>query len=143
MKKGKSNNIFNDEPKSGEVKKLKAQIRKQEHEIARLKSELRTYDKAFQKNIVFLKEKTVDLTVEELIKGAEEELTLRQIKDEKINNFADLKKKWACFECNEGVMKLIIIPNGTGSNYFRLCSNPKCKHRTDVKTYTEEVEGVR
>lgn len=141
---GKGKKDFPSEEKSGEVAKLKRHIRHQDKEIARLKSELRTYERVFAKNITFLKQRTEDLTVEELIAGAEKELTLRQIKDESVQNFEDMQRKWKCFECSEGVMKLIIIPKGYGtSNYFRKCSNPKCKNRTDVKEYNETVEGIK
>ena len=107
----------------------------------KLKSELRTYDKAFNKNIVFLKEKTNDVCLEDLIKGANAELALKDIKANVIHKFEDLKKKWQCHVCTEGLMKLIIIPNGLGgSRYYRNCSNPKCLNRTEVKEYTEEVD---
>ena len=39
-----------------------------------------------------------------------------------------------------GILKMIIIPRGDTNSYFRQCNNPKCKHRTDVKEYTEEVD---
>jgi ribosomal protein S20 len=138
------NKDYHKEEKDGEVAKLKRHIRHLEKENTRIKSELRTYEKAFFKNITFLKEKTKNLSLEDLLKGAEEELNLQQIKEEKVQDFAQMQKKWACYTCEVGVMKLIIVPSiGGGSRYFRKCSNPKCKHRTDVKEYTEEVEGVK
>jgi predicted nucleic acid-binding Zn-ribbon protein len=139
---GKSNRqLYDREEKSGEVKKLKAHIRKLEHEISRLKSELKTYDRAFQKNLVFLKEKTKELTLEDLLKGAEQELSLKQIKNDKTDRFAELERKWKCFQCQEGILRLIIVPGGETNRYFRKCS--MCEHRTDVKEYTEEVEGIK
>lgn len=135
------NKDYKKEPRDGEIKKLKAHIRHQDKEIARLKSELRTYDRAFQKNLVFLKEKTNNLTVEELIKGAEEEMTLKEIKDDKKDRFSELERKWKCFDCHEGILRLVIIPGGENNRYFRKCS--MCSKRTEVKTYTEEVEGIK
>lgn len=137
----KNKQFYDKEEKSGEVKKLKAHIRKLEHEISRLKSELKTYDRAFQKNLVFLKEKTDELTVEELIKGAEQELSLKQIKDDKKDRFAELERKWKCFQCHEGILRLIIVPGAETNRYFRKCS--MCENRTGVKEYTEEVEGIK
>lgn len=139
----KNHKSFNkeDKEKDGETKKLKAHIRKLEKEITKLKSELRTYDRAFQKNVVFLKEKTKDLSVEELIKGAEEELTLKQIKNDKVDRFSELQRKWACYDCNEGILRLIIVPGRETNRYFRKCS--MCEKRTEVKEYTEEVEGIK
>jgi len=138
------NKDYKKEQKDGEIGKLKKHIRHQDKEIARLKSELRTYEKAFNKNITFLKERTRTLSLDDLLKGAQEELNLQQIKEETVHKFEDLQKKWKCFECDGGIMKLIIVPSiGGGSRYFRRCSNPKCKNRTDVKEYTEEVEGLK
>lgn len=138
---GKKSKDYPSEEKSSEVKKLKAHIRHQDKEITRLKSELRTYEKAFKKNIVFLKEKTKELSVEELVKGAEEELNLKEIKENKKNLFEELQRKWKCFQCNEGVLRLIIVPGGESNRYFRRCSI--CEYRTPVKVYTESVEGLK
>jgi len=139
MSKGNQN--FDKEEKSGEVARLKKRIHHLEKENTKLKSELRTYSRAFEKNITFLREKTNDVSLEDLIKGANAELALKDIKKEVIHKFEDLKKKWQCHICEEGIMKLIIIPNGLGgSRYFRNCSNPKCSNRTNVKEYTEEVD---
>lgn len=138
------NKDYKKESKDGEVAKLKKHIRHQDKEIAKLKSQIKTYDRAFNKNITFLKEKTSTLSLDELLKGAEEELNLVQIKEDKVQNFEEMQRKWQCFECLHGVLKLIIVPSiGGGSRYFRRCNNPKCSHRTEVKEYTEEVEGVK
>lgn len=128
------------EPKDGEVSKLKKHIRHLEKENSQLKSQLRTYDRVFTKNVTFLKEKTRGLSLEDLIIGANAELNLEQIKEEKVNSFQDLQKKWQCFQCEVGILKMVIIPRGDGNSYFRQCSNPKCRHRTDMKEYTEAVD---
>jgi ribosomal protein S20 len=129
---------LNVEAKDGAIGKLKRHIYKLEKENAKLKSELRTYQRAFEKNITFLQEKTGDLSLEDLIEGAKEDLTLKEIKKETAYRFEDLKRKWACYKCNEGVLRLMIIP---GNRYFRKCSI--CDNRTEAKEYTEEVEGIR
>lgn len=131
------------EEKSGEVARLKRHIRHQDKEIARLKSELRTYERVFNKNITFLKEKTHNLSLEELIAGANAELTAQQITEEKVNKYSDLERKWKCFQCGDGVLKLIIIPRGLENAYFRKCSNKDCDHRTPAKTYTEDIDGIK
>lgn len=133
--KHKEHNV---EAKDGEIGRLKRRIRHLEHENSRLKSELRTYDKAFDKTVRFMKEKTKNLSVEDLIKGAERELTLEAIKDDKTHRFEDLKAKWQCFKCQEGVLKLIVIP---GNRYFRKCS--MCDNRTEVQELHEDVEGIK
>lgn len=138
---GKSNrNCDKDTAKDGGVGRLKRHIHHLEKENKKLKSELRTYERVFNKNITFLKERTRGLSLEDLIAGANAELSLQEIKEEKVHKFEDIQKKWECYQCNEGVLKLIIIPRGDGNSYFRQCSNPKCKHRTDLKEYTEDVD---
>lgn len=132
---------YNTEPKDGEIARLKRHIHKIEKENAKLKSELRTYEKAFHKNITFLRQRTDDMSLEELIKGAQEELNLQQIKEDKKVRFEDLRAKWQCHKCHEGVLKLIVIPGMEKGRYFRKCNN--CDHRTDVQEYHEGVEGVR
>ena len=128
------------EPKDGEVAKLKKHIRHQDKEIARLKSELRSYEKALSKNIMFLKERTNDLTLEDLVKGANDELNLQQIKKATFDNFDAMKKKWCCYKCELGIMKFITIPRGETIHYLRKCSNPKCDNRTELKELTDDVD---
>ena len=130
----------NVEHKDGEIGRLKRRIARLENENSMLKSQLKTYDRAFHKNIKFLKGKTDDLSLEELIKGAQEELTVNEIKMEKQYRFEDLKAKWKCFSCNEGVLKIFIIP---GNRYFRKCT--MCDHRTEAQNYEniEDIEGIK
>jgi len=136
---GKQNKDCSKEEKSGEVGRLKKHIRHLENEITQLKSQLRSYDKALSKNITFLKERTSDLTLEDLIKGANAELNLRQIKKATFDEFDTMKKKWCCYKCEKGIMKFITIPRGETTHYLRKCSNPKCDNRTELK---ELIDGV-
>lgn len=124
------------EAKDGEVQKLKRLVRRLEQENRHLKSQLRTYERAYEKTVVFLQQKTTDFDLEELIDGANKELNLREIKEERKIKFEDMKAKWKCFKC-EGVMRLIIIPQ---NRYFRKCS--LCDNRTDTKEYEELPEGI-
>lgn len=134
---GRNKDIYS-EPKTSEIKKLKAQLRKKDHEISRLKSELRTLEKAFNSNIIFLREKTNDVSLEDLVKGAENDLNLKQIKDDNRNKFSELQKKWKCYQCEDGILKLIIVPGNENSRYFRKCS--VCSKRTDIKELTDDVD---
>ena len=52
----------------------------------------------------------------------------------------DLLKRWQCHKCNQGVMKLIVLPRLDGPRYFRKCS--ACANKTTLKKYTEDVEGI-
>ena len=131
---------YNNEAKDGETGRLKRRIARLEKENSILKSQLRTYDKAFHKNIRFLKGKTDDLSLEELIKGAQEELTVNEIREDRRYRFEDLKAKWKCFQCNEGVLRILMIP---GNRYFRKCTI--CDHRTEAQVYEniEDIEGIK
>lgn len=134
------NKDFKKEPKDGEVKKLKAHIRHQDKEIARLKSELRSLEAAFSKNITFLKSKTNQLDLHTLIEAANEEINLAQIEDKEENKIDNHRKRWICYSCETNVLKIVIIPKGEDRYYFRKCSNPKCSKRTEAKLLTENVD---
>lgn len=125
--------FYEKEEKSGEVKKLKKVIKKLEHEITRLKSELRTYDKVFNRNIEFLKKEVDGVSLEDLIHGVNDGMDLPEIKKEL--SVKELTDKWKCYKCEDGVLKFMIIPN---NKYFRSCT--KCSHRTEVKELHNEVE---
>ena len=129
---------FNKEPKDGEISKLKRRIARLEKENSVLKSQLRTYDKVFEKNIKFLKAKTDEFSLDELIQGAQDQQNLAEIREEKRYKFEEMKKKWLCYKCNEGVLKLMIVP---GNKYFRKCTI--CDNRTEAKEYNDDVEGIR
>lgn len=69
-----------------------------------------------------------------------------EAQDEEDDNFdsktalEDLKAKWECHECHEDYLKLIIVPRLDGTFYFRKCS---CGHRTKLKKYNDNVEGIK
>jgi hypothetical protein len=138
--KGKHRSKFKEE-KSGEVQKLKDTIRRLKSDITKLKSELSTYEAAFQKNIVFLKGKTKDLTVEELIAGANKGQSLKQIEDTKQETYQEFKEKWKCHSCGLGIMKITVITRQDGKWYFRKCTDQKCTNRTELKPFTDDVEN--
>lgn len=58
-----------------------------------------------------------------------------------INKLEDLRKKWECFECEGGFLKLVLITKVGEPFYFRRCSN--CGKKTRLKKYTDDVEGIR
>ena len=143
MGKSRNRTLRHKEEKDGEVKRLKNVIRRLESDKKKLLSEVRTLEEAFGKNIQFLKSKTDGLSVTELIKAAKKEQTLEEIENEKQQKFSDLEKKWKCFKCDIGLMKLLIYTNREGTQYLRKCSNPKCLNRTKPKPYNDGVEGLR
>jgi len=137
--KGKSRS-YPEKEKDSEVQRLKNALKRKDKEMEKLKSELRTYEAAFQKNIQFLKGKTKDLSLQELLDGAKKEQNLTKIEKVKEETYQEFKQKWKCFQCNTGIMKLTVMPRQDGKYYFRACTNDKCKHRTELKPFTDEVE---
>jgi hypothetical protein len=56
----------------------------------------------------------------------------------------DLKKKYSCWECGSGYLRIVLLPIRGKVTYFRRCSNhPNCKNRTDKKPYDPDtVKGI-
>ena len=107
------------EYKDGELNKFKRRIKRLESENKRLKSELNAYEQAFKKTTKFLKDHTDDISLEELIKAAKEDKSLRDVEEE---NAA----KKACPKCLSE-LKIIKYPIGT------LISCTKCDYRSMEK----------
>ena len=91
------------EAKSGELNKLKAQIRRLKKENSHLKSELKTLERAFDEMRNFLKDTSKDLSLEALLKGADEGKSLKEIKTE---------NEHECKKCSSVDVYIGDIPNG-------------------------------
>lgn len=52
----------------------------------------------------------------------------------------DLKRKWECHKCARDFLRLVIVPRQDGTFYLRRC--PTCMHKTKLKKYNDEVEGI-
>lgn len=72
-----------DGKESPKEKTLRKKISQLEKEIIRLKGELKTLNKAFQKSAVYMSSQSKELSVEDLIKAADKNVTLEQAKVEK------------------------------------------------------------
>jgi hypothetical protein len=98
----------------------------------------------FQKNIQFLKGKTKDLTLEELIDGAKKEQDLKTIEVQKEMTFKEMEEKWRCHKCKKGLMKLIVYTRPDGKWYLRSCGNkPTCNNRTNAQPFHDGVGGIK
>lgn len=71
-----------------------------------------------------------------LYKQADEELNERIVEAKK-----KLKKKWECFICRIGFMKIHTVSRRDGLRYYRKCTN--CDNRTKMKQYNDKVEGLK
>lgn len=54
-------------------------------------------------------------------------------------NNKDLRKKWKCYECEDGVMILQIFKRLDGIFYYRRCA---CGNKTRMKKYHDGVKGI-
>lgn len=138
------------EEKDGEVARLKKAIKRLQREKQMLISQLATVEKAFEKNVLFLKKSTDDLTVEQLVDAAKKEMSLAELKAAKLQEIEDKKQEleemklhWKCYKCNAGVLQIVTYANRTGSFYFRKCSNKVCTNRTLPQPYSEDVKGIK
>jgi len=52
----------------------------------------------------------------------------------------DIKKHWECEVCARDYLRIIVIRKGNGVFYMRRC--PTCMHKTKLKKFTHEVEGI-
>jgi len=143
VKKGK-HRTYAEKERDGEITKLKNANRRLKSENDKLKSEIRMYQAAFEKNIQFLKGKTKDLTLEELIEGAKKEQNLGQIEKQKEMSFKEMEDKWKCHVCKKGIMKLIVYTRHDGRWYLRSCGNkPSCSNRTNAQPFHDGVDGIK
>jgi len=51
-----------------------------------------------------------------------------------------LKRRWECHGCGKDFLRLIVVPRIDGMFYFRRC--PTCLHKTKLKRYSENIEGI-
>jgi len=100
------------EPKNAEVAKLKKRIRLLEKQKKDLVSQLKSAEKALERNMKFLKGSVEDISVEELIEAAKEDKTLKEVKVEK-----------ECPNCGSKNLKVMNILGGK----IEIC--PDCSHR--------------
>lgn len=65
-----------------------------------------------------------------------------QIEAEEVleNDKKQLEKKWKCYECVDGVLRLKVFERQDGIVYFRKCD--KCNNRTKLQKWNKDVEGV-
>lgn len=51
-----------------------------------------------------------------------------------------LKEKWVCHGCKEDYLRVVMVPRADGLFYTRRCAS--CHHKTKLKRYTDEVDGI-
>lgn len=105
-------------------------VEKLEKTIDELKKEIKT-----------LKKQVQVVNIVEINKDFQEtrELVLEQ--KEKEIKYKELREKWECYSCGRGLLRIhkFVLPNNK-ARYFRKCSF--CQYRTDLKDFSEKVEGL-
>jgi len=106
---------------------------------------LRLENRKLKKSITSLRKqlKRVDIDRFQNLK----DLVIKQNKENfdssKVRTGKKLRDKWTCRECNEGYLRIIILPMRNIEKYLRKCSNPKCNHKTKTKVFDpSKVEGI-
>ena len=108
-----------------QLDRLKHENRKLKRQISALRKQLERIDVSRWDNL------------QELVqKQAEED---KIVEKSKKNN--RLKQKWACFQCDDGVLRLIILNRRDGVFYYRSCS--ACNNRTKPQKYHKLVDGIK
>ena len=69
---------------TGKEKELRQKIKQQDAEIKRLKSELKTLNRAFEKTAQYIKGNVDGVSIEKMIDGAKQEKTMVEIKKEAV-----------------------------------------------------------
>ena len=111
------------EPKDGATKKFKNQIRRLEKEVRWLKSELRTYELAFEKTEKFLEGQTGNISLEDLIEAANKRETVKEVK-------AKIEVRETCNICLSSDVKK--LPTRFG--YLKICH--KCGEKEVINECT-------
>lgn len=80
MGKKPNRSYDNDKKSEGKVKSLQKALKEKDKEIAQLRSELKTLEKAFEKSAAYMSKESAELTVEQLIEASNKAYTLEQAK---------------------------------------------------------------
>ena len=106
--------IPNNEAKDGTVQKLNKRIKRLEKENSRLKSELNAYDQAFKKTTKFLKDHTDQINIDDLIEGAKQNKSLKEVHE----------VKPTCPQCLGEITAM-----NTPAGKVIVCKNTECEYR--------------
>lgn len=116
---------YNRDKEWSEVQGLKAENRKLRRQISKLRKVIDRLDIERYQHLKDLLE-------------AHEKEDNKQIYEQQQKN---LEKRWECYECGEGILRIIIYNRPDGPHYQRRCDN--CGQKTRVKPFHKDVEGVK
>lgn len=108
-----------------EIQKLKSENKKLRKENNKLRKVISNVD---MERYSFVQDLLVSLDYDE------------QNKDLKVIE-ENAEKKWKCYDCLEGLLRLIILFKSGEEFYFRKCDC--CNKKTKLKKYTKNVVGLK
>ena len=79
-------------------------------------------------------------TVTQMCSDYQESERFQENMAENTSSADQLKKTWACVECQAGWLEITLYSKLGETFYFRKCVN--CNHRTKGKRYSAEVKGI-
>lgn len=87
--------------------------------------------------------KRIDYTRFQNLRELVDKQQKEEVQERKGQSLEKLKKKWNCHSCGKDYLRLMIYDHPIkGICYYRKCVTPSCGHRTAMKPYTKEVEGI-
>lgn len=116
MGRGKRHKTYPEENNNEKEKALRVKIKQQDQEIKRLKAELKTLNRAFEKTAGFIKGNVDGVSVEKMIAGAKKEKTM-----------VEIKKENACPDCGAEI-KETKLPFGRMKICLAACGWKKVEH---------------
>ena len=121
---GRSHRNSRSDSEVSELRKLRLENQKLKKQISKLRKELSRIDIDRYANLKDMIE----------AQAAEDDSF-----DSKVQ-LEELKQKWACHECKQDYLRIIIVPRADGLFYIRKCGS--CDYRTKLKKYKEGVDGI-
>lgn len=79
-------------------------------------------------------------TLRQMVADHEESKRFEESAVEANSNIEALKRDWACHECDNGFLEIVLYSKMGTTQYYRKCNN--CTNRTKGKRYEETVKGI-
>ena len=101
-------------------------------------------EKKLKKEITRLRKIVQKLQDEHEMRGILELVEVQRKEDKQIHETEksiDIRTKWKCHKCSDGVMVLQIFNRLDGAFYYRRCH--LCGNKTKMKKYDGDVQGVK
>ena len=112
--------------------------KKEQDDLQRIKREndkLKKQVSSLRKQLV-----KIDINRYENLQDLIHKFDKQEVEESLEKNKQDEEKRWKCFECEEGTLRLKVIERPNGIVYLRKCDN--CVNKTKLKKWNKEVNGI-